>query len=120
MAFVGSMSGTTTLVGQAAYGTAKAALHQLVAGAARELGARKVRVNAVAPGFARTPRLNSMFDESQWADIGRCIPLGSAAVPSEIAGPLLFLVSDLASHVTGQTLAVDGGLAHTIAMPTLW
>jgi len=105
MVFVGSMSGVTKIPGQVAYGTAKAALHQLVAAAANELGPSGIRVNAVAPGFARTPRLNAMLGEAQWEAIGRLTALGRAADPSEIAAVILFLACELSSHVTGQVLS---------------
>ena len=114
---VGSISGLASVRGQTAYGAAKAALHHLVAGAARELAPRGVRVNAVAPGFVRTPRLEGKLDERQWAQVARIIPRGAPGVPAEIAAPILFLASDLASYITGQTLAVDGGLVGTIALP---
>jgi NAD(P)-dependent dehydrogenase (short-subunit alcohol dehydrogenase family) len=117
MVFVGSMSGVTNVPGQVAYGTAKAALHQLVSSAAKELGPTGVRVNAVAPGFARTPRLNDMIDEEQWREIGELTVLGRAADPSEIAAPILFLASDLAAHVTGQVLLADGGITGRVRPP---
>jgi NAD(P)-dependent dehydrogenase (short-subunit alcohol dehydrogenase family) len=119
LVFVGSLAGLATLPGQVAYGAAKAALHHLVAGAARELGPRGVRVNAVAPGFVHTPRLNSLLSTEQWAQIDAQIPLGSAAQPAEIAATILFLSSDLASHVTGQTLSVDGGVGRNLRLPQL-
>jgi NAD(P)-dependent dehydrogenase (short-subunit alcohol dehydrogenase family) len=120
MVFVGSMSGVGNVQGQVAYGAAKAALHHLVSGAARELAPSKVRVNAVAPGFVRTPRLVTMLGEEQWRAVDAIIPRGAAAMPDEIAGPILFLASDLASYITGQTLVVDGGLTGTVAIPSLW
>ncbi len=117
MVFVASMAGIVSLRGQSAYGAAKAALIHLVASMGKELGPRRVRVNAVAPGIVRTPRLNAMLDDNQWSEIERMVPLGAAALPSEIAAPILFLASDLASHVTGQTLLVDGGLARSLDLP---
>lgn len=120
MVFVASMAGVVSLPGQSAYGAAKAALIHLVSNVGKELGPSRVRVNAVAPGFARTPRLNTMLSEQQWAEIGKLIPLGTAADPSEIAGPIMFLSSGLASHVTGQTLLVDGGIAGNVQLPKLW
>jgi NAD(P)-dependent dehydrogenase (short-subunit alcohol dehydrogenase family) len=120
MVFVGSMSGVTKIPGQVAYGTAKAALHQLVAASANELGPSGIRVNAVAPGFARTPRLNTMISEAQWEAIGGLTALGHAADPSEIASAILFLTSDLASHVTGQVLLADGGITGTVVPPKIW
>jgi NAD(P)-dependent dehydrogenase (short-subunit alcohol dehydrogenase family) len=120
MVFVGSMSGVGSVSGQVAYGAAKAALHHLVAGAALELAASNVRINAVAPGFTRTPRLVAMLSEEQWRAVDKIIPRGSAGTPAEIAGPILFLASDLASYITGQTVSVDGGLAGMVAIPPLW
>lgn len=118
MVFVASMAGIVNLPGQAAYGAAKASLIHLVASMSKEL-APKVRINAVAPGFVRTPRLNQMLSEEKWAEIAKIIPVGAAARPSEIAAPILFLASDSASHVTGQTLLVDGGIVDTVRMPSL-
>jgi NAD(P)-dependent dehydrogenase (short-subunit alcohol dehydrogenase family) len=119
MVFVASMSGLTQIPGQIAYGTAKAALIQLVAGMGLELGPSHVRVNAVAPGFVRTPRLNTMLNDSNWSEIGKLIPLGAPASPAEIAAPILFLCSDMASHITGQTILVDGGMAGVVNLPRL-
>lgn len=119
LTFVGSMAGDRAVKNQLAYSVAKAALHHLVRSAALELGPSGVRVNAVAPGFIRTPRLNARLDEEQWSAIGRSVPLGRAATPAEIAATLLFLSSGLSSHVTGQVLAVDGGTGVVGALPDL-
>jgi 3alpha(or 20beta)-hydroxysteroid dehydrogenase len=119
MAFVGSLAGLQSVRDQVAYGTAKAALHHLVRGMASELARDNIRVNAVAPGFIRTPRLEVLLAPDQWQLVEAAIPLGRAALPYEIAAPLLFLVSDLSSHVTGQVLAIDGGLGNQAALPPL-
>lgn len=111
---VGSMSGLGYAPGQAVYGAAKAALHHLVMSAGREFAAASVRVNAVAPGLTRTPRLEEKLATSVWASAGRHIPRGYAGTPAEIAGPILFLMSELASYVTGQILAVDGATSGNI------
>lgn len=115
--FVGSIAGAASIPGQAAYGSAKAALHQLVRTMAHELAPRNIRVNAVAPGIVRTPRLLSRLSDDQWRSVEERIPLGHAAQPSEIAAALLFLASDMASHVTGHILACDGGLAAITPLP---
>lgn len=117
--FVGSMAGLRAVRDQVAYGTAKAALHHLVRTAAAELARDGVRVNAVAPGFIRTPRLEQIVAADQWQLIEQAIPLGRAARPNEIAAPILFLASELSSHITGQVLTVDGGLANEAALPAL-
>ncbi|RYF31993.1 MAG: SDR family oxidoreductase [Comamonadaceae bacterium] len=119
LTFVGSMSGNLAVPNQTAYGVSKAALHHLVRCAGAEYGPRGVRVNAVAPGYVRTPRLNMRLDDAAWQAIGRTVPLGRAATPAEIAGPLLFLSSDLSAHVTGAVLAVDGGVSVTTALPNI-
>jgi NAD(P)-dependent dehydrogenase (short-subunit alcohol dehydrogenase family) len=108
--------GAITFVGSIS-GESKAALHYLARAAALELGPRGVRVNAIAPGFTRTPRLNKMVSDERWVAIGEGIPLGRVATPEEIAGPLLFLSSDLSSHVNGEVLAIDGGLGAMAAIP---
>jgi NAD(P)-dependent dehydrogenase (short-subunit alcohol dehydrogenase family) len=118
--FVGSISGRRLLSKQVLYGAAKAALHHLVRCTAVELGGDHVRVNAVAPGFVRTPRLEERIDPETWAKIERSIPVGRAAQPHEIARALLFLTSDLACYVTGQVIGMDGGLASATPLPVLF
>jgi NAD(P)-dependent dehydrogenase (short-subunit alcohol dehydrogenase family) len=120
MVFVGSISGLAHVPGQAAYGAAKAALHQLVASMGRELAPAGVRVNAVAPGFTQTPRLLKLVAPEQWAKIETIIPRGVAGKPAEIAAAVLFLAGDLSSYITGQVLAVDGGMTGQVAVPSLW
>ncbi len=115
--FVGSIAGNASIPGQSVYGSAKAALHQMVRTMSYELAPKNIRVNAVAPGIVRTPRLLSRLTAGQWAQVERVIPLGRAARPFEIASALLFLASDMASHVTGHILAADGGLAAITPLP---
>lgn len=117
--FVGSMSGNRVVANQVVYGTSKAALHHLVRGAAAELGPLGIRVNAVAPSFIKTPRLLELLDEAQWDAIDRAVPSGRSATPEEIAATLLFLSSDMAAHVNGVVMPVDGGASLTAALPGL-
>lgn len=119
MVFIGSNSGLMAVKGQAAHGSAKAALHHLVASMGPELGPAGVRVNAVAPSFIRNPALSRILTEDEWAEVSSRIPLGRPAYPSEVASAVLFLMSDLASHITGQTLLVDGGLSGVLQLPSL-
>lgn len=108
--FVGSMAGTVARSGSLlAYGAAKAALHHLVKGAAQELAVRGIRVNAVAPGLTRTPRLDIANAQSFWDEQSAQIPLGRPASTSDIAAGVLFLASPMSAHVTGTILAIDGG-----------
>ena len=105
---VGSVSGMFSAANHGAYGAAKAGLLGLVRTAAEEWWPAGIRVNAVVPGAVRTPRI-----EASWADGSIPRPdadtLSRMALPDDIAGSILFLVSDLARRVTGQTLVVDGG-----------
>ncbi|MBV9995741.1 MAG: SDR family oxidoreductase [Caulobacteraceae bacterium] len=89
-----------------AYGAAKAGLIHLVRSLAGELGEYGVRINAVAPGLTLTPRIAARPGAAAY---GARAPLGHAAATQDIAKAVLFLASDLASHVTGVTLPVDGG-----------
>jgi NAD(P)-dependent dehydrogenase (short-subunit alcohol dehydrogenase family) len=102
MVVVGSMSGLAYAPGH------------LVKSAGREFAAANVRVNAVAPGLTRTPRLEQKLDPSLWKAAGRHIPRGHAGTPAEIAAPILFLMSELSSYITGQIIAVDGATAGNI------
>jgi NAD(P)-dependent dehydrogenase (short-subunit alcohol dehydrogenase family) len=120
ISLVGSLSGRRMLTKQSIYGPAKAALHHLVRCAAVEMAGDNIRVNAVAPGFVRTPRLDQMISAAKWAQIEAAIPVGRAAQPHEIAKALLFLTSDLGIYVTGQIIGMDGGLASGTPLPVLF
>jgi NAD(P)-dependent dehydrogenase (short-subunit alcohol dehydrogenase family) len=117
MVFVSSISGTHSIANEVSYGAAKAALNHLVRGAAHELGARNIRVNAVTPGFVRTPRLLSALSEDFWASLKSYIPLGRAAEPSDIANAILFLASDMSAYVSGAVIPIDGGLSVVAPVP---
>jgi len=95
--------------GVAAYSASKAALDGLTRSLARELGPRRIRVNSVAPGYFDSDMVHDMSDE-QRQRIARRTPLGRLARIEEVANAVLFLASDEASFITGQTLVVDGGL----------
>jgi NAD(P)-dependent dehydrogenase (short-subunit alcohol dehydrogenase family) len=96
--------------GQGIYAATKAGLVLLVRALAAELGARGVRVNAVAPGVVETPLTAQIREHRSWYEAyARKSALGRWAAPHEIAGPIVFLLSDAASYVTGAVLFVDGG-----------
>jgi NAD(P)-dependent dehydrogenase (short-subunit alcohol dehydrogenase family) len=117
MVFVASVSGITSAPRHSAYGAAKAGLMSLVRTAAVELGPDGIRVNAVAPGVVWTPRVSAFLgQEGQERNIANT-PLRRVAQPADIAAALLFLVSDLAGYVTGQTLSVDGGVGAKFPYP---
>lgn len=116
MTFIGSISGNVAIANQGAYGSAKAALHHLVRLAALEFGPSQVRVNAIAPGFVRTPRLNARMPQYTWDQIGEANWLKRAAVPADIARVVLFLSSDLSRYVNGNVLTLDGGVSHGVPL----
>jgi 3-oxoacyl-[acyl-carrier protein] reductase len=77
---------------------------------APELGPFGINVNSVAPGWVETEMTADVFaDAAQRESIGKGIPLGRAATPEEIAGPIVFLCSEWANHITGEVLNVNGG-----------
>jgi NAD(P)-dependent dehydrogenase (short-subunit alcohol dehydrogenase family) len=117
MTFVASASGLTSAPRHAAYGAAKAALMSLVRTAAVELGPVGVRVNAVAPGVVWTPRVSALLGAEGEARNRANTPLRRVAQPADIAAAILFLCSDLAGYVTGQTLVVDGGVGAKFPYP---
>ena len=107
---IASDSAFDVIAGEGPYGISKMSLVKLTAYLARELADTGVRVNAIAPGWVRTPMI-----EEYWSDPGFLkeakagIPLGRIAEPEEIANVVLFLVSELASYVHGHCMVVDGG-----------
>jgi len=104
-----SVVGITGNKGQANYAASKAGLIGLTKSVAREYASRNVLVNAVAPGFIETDMTSALPEEAKAAMLGG-VSLGRPGRPEDIAGAVLFLASDLAGYITGQVLAVDGGM----------
>ena len=95
--------------GQANYSAAKAGIVGLTKALGKELAAMGIRVNCIAPGFVET-RLTDAIPDKIRTEMIKSIPLGRTGHPMDIAKPILFLCSDLASYVTGQVLDVNGGI----------
>jgi len=108
-ALVASVSGFYGAAGHAAYGAAKAGVMSLARAMASEWGPHGIRVNCVAPDVIMTPRLLAGQRMSEGLPIGEEVVLGRWGRPADIAGPLVFLLSELSSFMTGRTLVVDGG-----------
>jgi 3-oxoacyl-[acyl-carrier protein] reductase len=106
---VGSVVGISGNAGQANYAAAKAGLVGLSKSLAQELAGRGVTVNVIAPGFISTDMTAAVPADAQQAMLAQ-IPSGRFGDPKDVAGAALFLCTDAASYITGQTLVVDGGM----------
>ena len=91
------------------YAASKGAIIALTRSLGAELGPRGIRVNCVAPGWVMTDMSRGALESAAGDAIKRAIPLGRPGTPEEIAGPIAFLASDLASYLHGQVLSVNGG-----------
>ena len=109
---ISSVVGVTGNAGQANYSASKAGLIGLTKSAAKELGARGITVNAVAPGFIRTEMTDKLPDAAKDAFLDRVL-IRREGTPGDIASAVSFLASDEAAYITGQVLSVDGGLTIT-------
>ncbi len=106
---VSSINAIRGRTGVSVYSASKAGLDGLTRSLARELGPRNIRVNSIAPGYFESEMVKGMSDDDR-DRIVRRTPLGRLARDTDIANAIHFLASEQAAFVTGQTLAVDGGL----------
>lgn len=105
-----SVVGVTGNPGQANYAASKAGMIGMSKALAKEVASRGITVNCVAPGFIATPMTDELNDKQKEA-ILQAVPAGKLGVPEDIAAAVLYLASDEAQYVTGQTLHVNGGMA---------
>ncbi len=113
---IASMVGRSSSLYAAGYSTSRAGMIQFAKAAAIQLGKYNIRVNAILPGWTRTPFTESIFlDDAQRHMRDVRVPLGRWAEPREIAAAILFLLSDDASYISGADLLVDGGTTSGMA-----
>lgn len=105
-----SVAGVYGNAGQFNYSASKAGIIGMTKTAAKELGARNITVNAIAPGFVQTP-MTDVLDEKYKETIVKQIALGRFGQPEDIANAVAFLASDKASYITGQIIEVSGGMS---------
>jgi 3-oxoacyl-[acyl-carrier protein] reductase len=107
---VSSVVGLMGNAGQINYAASKAGVIGATKSSAKELAARNIRVNAVAPGYIQTAMTDKLPDKARQALI-EIIPAKQLGQPADVANAVLFLASDLSSYVTGEVIRVDGGMA---------
>jgi 3-oxoacyl-[acyl-carrier protein] reductase len=105
-----SVVGATGNPGQGNYAAAKAGLVGMTKSLAAEVGSRSITVNCVAPGFIQTPMTDALTEDQRKSLFDR-IPVGRFGAPEDVAAAVLYLASNEAAYVTGQTLHVNGGMA---------
>ncbi len=106
---ISSVVGVMGNAGQANYAASKAGIIGFTKSVAKELASRNITVNAIAPGFIVTS-MTDVLAEDVKENLKEQIPLGRLGTPEDIANTVLFLASDAASYITGQTISVDGGM----------
>ena len=107
---ISSIIGITGNIGQANYAASKAGMIALTKSVARELASRGITVNAVAPGYIQTDMTSQLTDKAR-EELLKRIPLKNLGSTHDVAGACLFLASNAADYITGQTIVVDGGMA---------
>ncbi|MCP3127538.1 3-oxoacyl-ACP reductase FabG [Shewanella sp. KJ2020] len=106
---IGSVVGTMGNAGQVNYSAAKAGLIGFTKSLAREVASRQITVNAIAPGFIQTDMTDELTEDQQKAIMSQ-VPMERLGQAQEIANAVLFLASDSAAYITGETLHVNGGM----------
>lgn len=115
---MGSVAGVFSSPSGVAYAMTKAAISQMTKSLAQELGPHSITVNCIAPWYFRTPLTEKLVDDPDYrARILKVTPLGRTGEDADLVGVTIFLASDASAFVTGQTLAVDGGMSTSAFAP---
>lgn len=119
---IGSIEGLAANPLHSAYCTSKGGIHALTRALAVDLGADKIRVNAIAPGWIRSELsddyINAQADpETAWQDLYKMHPAGRVGEPADVGALAVFLASDAATFVTGQVIVIDGGRTSKLPLP---
>ena len=115
-----SLASTVTSMNQAAYAPSKGGVLLLTKHLAFELAPFHINVNAIGPGWFRTPLNQDLFQNTPWArGVISLIPWGRTGTPEDLAGAAIFLASPASDYVTGQIIYVDGGLLAGYKVPLL-
>lgn len=108
--FTSSVTGpTVAMPGTSNYAASKGGMNAFIRTAALELARENITVNGVEPGYIMTQAMGLLADEEELKEMASLIPAGKIGIPEDIAYTMLFLASDQASYITGQTIIVDGG-----------
>jgi 3-oxoacyl-[acyl-carrier protein] reductase len=108
--FTSSVTGPRVVMpGTAYYAASKGGMNAFIRTAALELARENITVNGVEPGYIRTPAMDLLADEQGQAQMAKYVPMGYIGAPEDIAYAMLYLATDEARYVTGQTIVVDGG-----------
>lgn len=111
---IGSVQMNTTVPGRLLYATSKGAIHSMTGALALECGPRGIRVNAIAPGYIEVERMSGVPDYDR-AEVASGIPVRRPGVPADVGELAVFLASDAASFINGETIVIDGGVNRKLA-----
>ena len=110
MIFTSSVTGPkVAMPGTSHYAMSKGGMNAFIKTAALEYARENITINGIEPGYIMTAAMSELANAAELEEMAKCIPTGNFGIPNDIAYPMLFLASEKASYITGQTIVVDGG-----------